>query len=509
MERLSMRMIREVLRLKFDCGLSDRQIAKSVGIARSSIGDYVRRFNDSGLVWPLSAAVKDLDLEPCLFPPPAATPVDRRPLPDWAQVHQELRRKGVTLFLLWQEYKSAHPDGFQYAWFCDAYRDWRGRSDLVMRQTHRAGEKLFVDFSGMTVPLVDRQTGEIRQAQIFVSVLGASNYTYAEALASQGLADWIGAHVRAFAFFGGVPEVLVPDNLASGVTKPCRYEPGINSTYADMAAHYGVAVVPARVRKPKDKAKVEAGVLLVERWVLARLRNQVFWSLAELNRSIGELVAALNLRPFKKLPGCRRSAFESQDRPALQPLPATPYEFARWKQVKVHIDYHVEVEGHYYSVPHALVGQRLDVRHTANTVEMFHQGQRVACHPKVDVRGRHTTAESHMPPHHRFAKWSPERLARWAEKTGPATAGLVTAILRGRRHPEQGYRSCLGILRLGDRYGAARLEAACQRALSINATSYRSVESILSHGLDAQPLTPPQPAVRPQHENLRGPEYFH
>ena len=265
MERLSMRMIREVLRLKFDCGLSDRQIAKSVGIARSSIGDYVRRFNASGLIWPLSAAVKDLDLESCLFPPPAAVPVDRRPLPDWPQVHQELRRKGVTLFLLWQEYKATHPDGFQYAWFCDAYRAWLGRRDLVMRQTHRAGEKLFVDFSGMTVPLVDRQTGEIRQAQIFVAVLGASNYTYAEALASQGLADWIGAHVRAFGFFGGVPEVLVPDNLASGITKPCRYEPDINSTYADMAAHYGVAVVPARVRKPKDKAKVEAGVLLVER----------------------------------------------------------------------------------------------------------------------------------------------------------------------------------------------------------------------------------------------------
>jgi transposase len=276
-----------------------------------------------------------------------------------------------------------------------------------------------------------------------------------------------------------------------------------------MAAHYGVAVVPARVRKPRDKAKVEAGVLLVERWVLARLRNRVFCSLAELNRSVGELVAALNQRPFKKLPGCRRSTFESLDRPALKPLPATPYEFAQWKQAKVHIDYHVEVEGHYYSVPHALVGRKLDVRHTANTVEMFHQGQRVACHPKVDLRGRHTTAESHMPPHHQFAKWSPERLARRAEKTGPATAGLVTAILQGRRHPEQGYRSCLGILRLGERYGEARLEAACQRALSINAMSYRSVESILSHGLDALPLTPPQPAVRPQHENLRGPEYFH
>ncbi len=253
MERLSMRMIREVLRLKFECGLSDRQIAKSTGIARSSIGDYVWRFQDSGLVWPLSAAMQELDLESCLFPPPSSMPTDQRPVPDWLWVHQELRRKGVTLLLLWQEYKAAHPEGFQYSWFCDAYQAWWGRRDLVMRQTHRAGEKLFVDFCGMTVPLTDRQTGEIRPAQIFVAVMGASNYTYAEAVASQGLADWIGAHVRAFAFFGGVTEVLVPDNLAAGVTKTCRYEPDIQTTYAEMAAHYGVAVVPARVRKPKDK----------------------------------------------------------------------------------------------------------------------------------------------------------------------------------------------------------------------------------------------------------------
>jgi transposase len=509
MERLSMRMIREVLRLKFECGLSDRQIAKSTGIARSSIGDYVRRFHDSGLVWPLSAGFQDLDLESCLFPPPPSIPADRRALPDWIWVHQELRRKGVTLFLLWQEYKAAHPEGFQYSWFCVTYQAWRGRRDLVMRQTHRAGEKLFVDFCGMTVPLTDRQSGEIRPAQIFVAVMGASNYTYAEAVASQGLADWIGAHVRAFAFFGGVTEVLVPDNLASGVTKTCRYEPDIQTTYAEMAAHYGVAVVPARVRKPKDKAKVEAGVLLVERWVLARLRNQVFCSLTALNQAIRELLERLNQRPFKKLPGSRRSTFESLDRPALKPLPAIPYELAYWKRVKVHVDYHVEVDEHYYSVPHALVGRQLDVRYTANTVEMFHHGQRVAAHAKVDLRGRHTTVESHMPPHHRFAKWSPERLVRWAEKTGPATAGLVSAILRSRRHPEQGYRSCLGILRLGERYGAARLEAACQRAVSINALSYRSVESILSHGLDAQPLTPPEPAPRLLHDNLRGPEYFH
>jgi transposase len=345
--------------------------------------------------------------------------------------------------------------------------------------------------------------------QIFVAVLGASNYTYAEAVETQRLADWIGAHVRTFAFLGGCPEVLVPDNLKAGVTKSCRYEPDIQSTYAEMAGHYGVAVVPARVRKPKDKAKVEARVLLVERWILARLRHRVFCSLTELNRAIAELVEDLNRRPFKKLPGCRRSAFEAQDRAALQPLPATPYEFAQWQQVKVHVDYHVEVDGHYYSVPHTLVGHKLDLRYTTTTVEAFHQGQRVACHPRIDIRGRHTTVECHRPPNHRYSQWSPQRLIGWAEKTGPATAQLVTAILHSRRHVEQGYRSCLGILRLGERFGDSRLEAACQRARSIKALSYRSVESILTHGLDAQALAPPSPAPILQHDNLRGADYFH
>jgi transposase len=504
-----MRKIRDVLRLKFDCGLPDRQIAKSVGIARSSVGEYVRRFQAAGLVWPLSSALPDPELEACLFPAPVVVPGQRRPLPDWPTVHQELQRKGVTLLLLWQEYKAAHPEGLQYSRFCDLYQVWRGQRDLVMRQTHRAGEKLFVDFCGQTVAVTDRETGEIRPAQIFVAVLGASNYTYAEAVASQGLSDWIGAHVRAFAFFQGVPEVLVPDNLASGVTKACRYEPDLNASYAEMAAHYGVAVVPARVRKPRDKAKVEAGVLLVERWVLARLRHQVFGSLTALNQAIRALVEALNRRPFKKLPGCRLQAFESLDRPALKPLPAVPYEFAHWKQAKVHVDYHVEVDGHYYSVPHALVGRKVDLRYTETTVEVFHHGQRVAAHPKVDRRGRHSTVDSHRPPHHRFAQWSPQRLIHWAEKSGPATAQLIEAILATRRHPEQGYRSCLGILRLGERFGQARLEAACQRALAIKALSYRSVESILAHGLDAQPVTPTEPAQSLPHANLRGPEYFH
>ena len=504
-----MRKIREVLRLKFEGRLSERQIARSVGIARSSVSEYLRRFQESGLVWPLSPALTDRDLEAGLFPPPPAIPRAQRMVPDWAVVQTELRRKGVTLFLLWQEYKAACPQGFQYSWFCDHYQDWLGRRDLVMRQIHRAGEKLFVDFAGPTVRLVDTRTGEIREAQVFVAVLGASNYTYAEAVASQGLPDWIGAHVRAFEFFGGVPEVLVPDNLAAGVRKACRYEPDLNPTYADLAAHYGVAVVPARVRKPRDKAKVEAGVLLVERWILARLRHRTFTSLTALNRALRELLEDLNRRPFKKLPGCRREAFETVDRPALRPLPVTPYQFAEWKRATVPMDYHLELEGHYYSVPHALVGRKVDLRQTATTLEVFHQGQRVAAHPKGNLKGGFTTLEAHMPASHRRARWSPEQLLRGAEQIGPHTTALISAVLHSRRHPEQGVRTGLGILRLGERYSPVRLEAACQRALALNALSYRSVDSILAHGLEAQPLVAESAAPSLDHANLRGPEYFH
>ena len=509
MERLSMRKTREILRLKYDLRLSDRQIAKSTAVARSTVADYLRRFAAAGLCWPLASDLTEAMLESRLFPAMPAVSVGQRPAPDWSEIHSELRKKGVTLYLLWQEYKANCPDGFQYTWFSQQYRHWQQRCDLVMRQHHRAGEKLFVDYAGQTVPVVDRQSGEIRQAQIFVAVMGASNYTYAEATWSQGLPDWIGAHVRTFEFLGGVPEVLVPDNLASGVSRASRYEPDLNPSYLDMACHYGIAVIPARVRKPRDKAKVEGGVLLVERWILARLRNMQFFSLAELNRTIAAQVEALNSRAFKKLPGSRHQAFEQLDRPALKALPATRHEFAEWKGAKVHVDYHVEVAGHYYSVPHALVGKKVEVRYTATTIEVFHRGERVASHVRSAQSGRHTTVDAHMPERHRQAKWSPERLTRWAEKIGPHAAGLIQAVLASRRHPEQAFRSCLGILRLGKHYGEVRLEAACARALSLNTTSYRSIDSILKHGLDAQTIEPVPLQAVIRHENVRGPDYFH
>src|SRR5262247_3394404 len=379
-----------------------------------------------------------------------------------------------------------------------------------MRQSHRAGEKLFVDYAEQGIPVINSHSGEVHEVAIFIAVLGASNYTYAEATWSQSLPDWIGSHVRTFAALGGVPQVVVPDNLKAAVSRPHRYEPTLNRTYAELAQHDGVAIVPARAARPRDKAKVEVGVQVVERWILARLRHHTFFSLLELNTAIADLLVLLNQRPFKKLSGSRQSVFEALDRPALRPLPAQPYEYAEWKLVRVNIDYHVEVDGHYYAVPYALVKQQLEVRLTAQVVEVFYHGKRVASHPRVFLKGRHSTIAAHMPTAHRhYVEWTPQRLIRWAATSGEATARVVETILASRPHPQQGFRSCLGLMRLGKSYGAERLEAACRRALTLGACSYKSIESILKHGLDRTPLpaTPPPPAA-PRHANIRGPEYY-
>jgi transposase len=505
-----MRKIKEVLRLQAG-GMSNRQIARSLSIARPTVADYLRRSAALGLTWPLAPQWDEARLEQRLFPTVAvAATRDRRP-PDWPQVQRELKRKGVTLFLLWQEYREHHPQGYQYSWFCERYRQWLGKQDLVMRQDHRAGEKLFVDYAGHTIPVINQHTGELRAAQIFVAVLGASNYTYAEASWSQGLPDWIGAHQRAFTFLGGVPEIVVPDNLKSGVTQAHRYEPDINPTYQEFAAHYGVAVIPARVRRPKDKAKAEAGVLVVERWILAALRHRTFFSLAELNRAIRQLLQRLNTRPFRKLPGCRQALFTTLDQPALRALPVSPYTYTEWKKVRVHIDYHVELDRHYYSVPYALVQKQLEARITERTVECFYKSQRVASHVRSHAKGGHTTVREHMPKsHQQYSDWSPQRLVQWAEKSGPATARVITTVLAARTHPQQGYRSCLGILRLGKSYGEERLEAACGRALLLGTSRYKSIESILKHGLDNKPLAEQTELSLPaDHDNIRGPSYYH
>jgi transposase len=509
--RAAMRRIREALRLAFEVGLTASQVSIAMGLPRTTVRRYLERAASSDLKWPLPAEIDDRQLEQLLFGRPAPPPRGgQQPLPDWAAVYRELRRPHVTLQLLWMEYKERFPDGFQYTWFTEHYRAWAHQLDVVLRQEHRAGEKLFVDFAGQTIPIANPKTGEITQAQFFVAVLGASNYTYVEATPSQELPHWIAAHVRAFEYFGGVPQVVVPDNLKVGVTRGHRYEPELNRTYLECAAHYRCAIIPARPRKPRDKAKVEAGVLVAERWILASIRNLKFFSVAEANEAIAERLEWLNDRPFTKPPGSRRSLFESLDRPALQPLPDRPYEFATWKMATASIDYHVEVDRHRYSVPYQLVGQRCDVRIAALTVEIFHRGRRVASHVRGRLPGGFTTDPAHMPEsHRRHLEWTPGRLVRWAQETGPATAQVVEGILRSRPHPEQGFRSCLGIFRLGRTYGADRLEAACTRALAIQALSYRSIQSILKNGLDRQPL--PAPAEeRPhrEHANLRGAAYY-
>ncbi len=506
-----MRKIKEVLRLH-SLGLAQRQIARSCSIGQSTVSEHLKAAEAARLGWPEVADWDEARLVAALLPRGPAPPTpDRQPPPDFASIHTEFQQhKHLTLQLLWEEYCGEHPDGYRYSRFCELYRRWRRQREVVLRQEHRAGEKLFVDYAGRTIPVQDPAGGAIREAQLFVAVLGASNYTYAEATWTQGLGDWIGSHLRAFEFCDGVPEIVVPDNLKSGVTKACRYEPGVNRTYEEMAQHYGVAVVPARPRKPKDKAKVEAGVLLVERWILAALRKRTFFSLGEVNEAIAELRVRLNERPFRKREGSRRTLFEALDRPALKPLPAERYPYGEWKTVRVNIDYHVEFDRHWYSVPYQLTQQEVEIRATTATVEIFHQGTRVASHARSQAAHHHTTIHEHRPKaHQRHLEWTPSRIVEWSGKIGPATAQVVDRILTSNRHPEQGFRSCLGIIRLGDKYPHARVEAASRRALALNVCFYQSLKSILENHLDGQaPEPPPDPQPPVDHPNLRGPDYY-
>jgi transposase len=505
-----MRQIREILRLKHDRQLPNRSIARACAMGAGTVSDYLSRARRTGLGWPLPESLDDAQLEALLFPPPAAPGVVR-PAPDFVQVHQELKRRDVTLQLLWTEYIGREPQGYRYSRYCELYHRFAARLSPSMRQVHRAGEKGFVDFSGRKPFIVDRRTGQAVEVELFVGVLGASSYTYAEATATQQLHHWIGANVRMLEFFGGCPQVLVPDCLKSAVTTPCRYEPAINRTYQELAAHYGAAVIPARPYHPKDKPKVEAAVLVVQRWILAALRHHTFFSIEDLNEAIHRLVGELNSRPMKKMGASRRELFERLDRPALRSLPPNRFEMAEWSYPTVNIDYHVQVAHNYYSVPHALIHLKLEARVSATTVEVFYKSRRVASHARCSGRGHYVTLSEHMPASHRaHAEWTPSRLIEWAGKTGEATARLVTAILKSRPHPEQGYRSCLGLMRLGQRHGAQRLEAASRRALLLKAYSYTCVKNVLAAGLDRVALDEPaaEPSTLPVHDNVRGPAYY-
>ena len=503
-----MRNVRDVLRLTA-AGMSSRKIAASLSIGASTVIDCLHRARRAGLAWPLPDEIDDAILELRLYPPRPTTR-EQRPLPNWAEIHRELKRPGVTLELLWQEYRQQHPSGYAYSRFCDLHRAWEKCVSPTMRQTHIAGERMFVDYSGTKLQLIERTTGEVRTAELFVAVLGASNFTYAEATWTQSLPDWIGSHTRAFSYFRGVSAMVVSDNLKSGITKACFYEPNVNRTYREMAKHYDTAIVPARPNKPKDKAKVEVGVQVAKRWIIAKLRKRKFFTLAELNAAIRECVEQINNRVTRHLGASRRSLFEEIERSALKKLPDTEYVFAQWKQCRAGIDYHVEIEKPYYSVPYTLVRQELWASYTASMVEVFHRGKRVAVHRRGPPNRGHTTLPEHMPSsHRRHADWTPERIMREAAEIGPNASALVEVIMRERRHPEQGFRSCRGIVKLVGRFPRERVEAACERALAVGTRSYRSVKSILDTKLDRK--RPEKAADGPAivHDNIRGPNFYH
>lgn len=512
--RVLMRKIRQTLQLLLEAKLTQRQVSSALGIPKSTVSDLARYARAAAIDWPTAGTLSDDELEARLYRP-AVAPASRHLEPDYARIHQELKRPGVTLQLLWEEYTQQHAGAaYKYTSFCVKYAAWAKTLKRSMRQVHIAGERAFLDFAGHTMPVIDRASGEITQAQIFVAVLGASNYTYASATATQTAEHWASCTIDALEFFGGTPRLLVPDQPRAVAILPDRYEPRLHRLMQELCNHYSTSVLPARPAHPRDKPKVEGAVLLVERWILARLRNRVFFSLGELNRAMAQLLTDLNGRAFKRLPGSRRTAFELLDQPVLQALPAERMPIVTFKSARANIDYHVDYKGHFYSVPHHLVSTVLELRVSTTTLEAFHKNQRVAIHPLSTRIGGHTTTPEHMPASHReHLQWTPAKLIAWAERVGAATAAVVRWQMENRPHPEQGYRSCLGLMSLKRKYGAERLEAACARAQSIRAPFYRSISSILANGLDRQlsllETGPAATARLPEHDNVRGANYYH
>ncbi len=518
--RLNVRKIKDLLRLHLVGGVSScRQLGRSMGCSKTAASDCLRRAAAAGLTsWEAIAALDEGELEKRLYPSArdggAPSKSVQRPLPDWAKVREELARRDhqVTLALLWQEYKSEHPEGYQYSQFAELYRRFEKKLSVVLRQPHRAGEKVFVDFcDGLS--LTDSITGEIISTQLFVGALGASSYTFAIATLTQELPVWLDCHVRMFEYLSGVSSLVICDNLRSGVTHPDRYEAELNASYRELATHYGTCVIPTRVRKPRDKGKVEAAVLVAQRWILAVLRHRRFYHLDELNAAIAELLAKLNDRVMRHVKQSRRQLYERLDRPALKPLPARPYEYAEWKKVGANIDYHISFDDHYYSVPYTLTGETLWCRATHHIVELYHKGKRIASHVRSFVKYDYSTLPEHRPASHRaHLEWTPSRLISWGKNIGPHTAAVVEHVIRSKPHPEQGYRSALGLLRLSDRFGATRLEKACERAITIRSASYRTVKTMLRKGMEEAPLFDQSqtrdPAADLGSMNVRGRRYY-
>lgn len=511
-----MRKLKEVLRLRFELKLSYQQIGRSCAIGMGSVYNYIKRAEAAGLTWPLPDDWDEAHIEAVLFPG-SRQPANERPtaqaLPDFAAVHQQLRtHKNVTLQLLWEEFHETTPNGIRYSRFCQLYRRWYKKLDVVLRQEHKAGEKLFVDWAGATIPVYDRLTGVPWQAPLFVAAHGASSYTYAEATADQQMESWLRAHVHTFEYCGGIPALVVPDNTKTAVTRAHRYDPDLNPTYYNFSVHCGFGIIPTRPYKPKDKAKVENAVQVAQRWIVAVLRHRKFFSLEELNIAIGELLHKLNHRPFRKRDGSRASVFDAVDKPALKPLPNEPFDLSEWSRARVNVDYHIVFDANFYSVPYNLIHELMEIRSTPATVEILHKGTRVASHVRSHGREQTITNNEHRPKSHQeHLEWPPSRMVRWAETVGPFTARLFERIMSDKPHPEMGYRSCLGIIRLAGVYTAQRVEAAAARALLTGACRYKSVESILKNSLDRIPLpaSVEQAAeTPPTHDNIRGAEYF-
>lgn len=504
-----MQKIREALRLKFQANLSIRQIARSTQVSVGTIQHILSQAKEHQLSWPLPDSMNDKQLTALLYPTKQQDSTAFA-IPDWKLIYQELKRKEVTKWLLWEEYEQSHQKTLSYSQFCRRYNAWLGKQKRSMRQIHRAGEKCFIDYAGPTIDIIDRNTGEIKSAQIFVGVLGASNYTYAEATLSQTTKDWLMSHVRMFEFFGGVPEMLVPDNLKSGVTRACRYDPDINTSYQQLAEHYQVAVLPARPLKPKDKAKVEVGVQIVERWIMGKLRHQSFFSLTELNHVIAKLLGDLNQRPFKKLPGNRQEAFEKLDQPVLRPLPKHTYQYIDIRQAKVNIDYHISYANHHYSVPHQYVGEKVQVHASDKLIEIYFNQKLIASHVRKMTPGM-TTDSNHMPTKHaKHQQWTPGRLKNWAKNIGTDTLTWITQRLAEKQHPEQAYRVSLGLLNLTRRYPAERVNKACRIENQQSLNHLKHIKSILSSNQDLLPeQITVQRSLPQEHENLRGAEHYH
>ncbi|MGR3318858.1 MAG: IS21 family transposase [Candidatus Anammoxibacter sp.] len=511
-ESISMRKLKEILRLKYKAKLSNRMIGTSLSISPGTVSIYINRAKLMGIEdWPLPIHWDDLSLHK-YFIQTKIKPRTAIPLPDWGVFHPELKKKGVTKQLLWQEYVERNSDNhYSYPQMCRIYNEWLSRQQPSMRQTHKYGEKLFIDYCGPTIPIVNPETGEFYGVQIFVAVMGGSNYTFAEATLSQKLEDWIMSHVRAFQFFGAVPDIIVPDNLRSATTRACKYDPDLNPTYQQLAAHYNVAIIPARPLKPKDKAKAENGVLIVERWIMAVLRHEIFCTLTHLNQRISELLLRLNTKEFQKLPGNRTSEFRTYELPAMKPLPLLAYQYTFIKKVKVSIDYHIEVNKHYYSVPYGLIKKQIEAHVSEQTVKLYYHNQCVASHLRSHRIGGYSTKVEHMPKAHQdYAKWNPERLKQWAGKLGEYVLQWVEYKLANKDHPQQSYKVCFGLLSLSKTYSKERLNDACQRALDTGGYRLENIKIILKNNLDKEVREPKQTDLleKLEHDNVRGQEYY-